>query len=312
MDFFPVFLQLTQRPVVVIGGGDVACRKVDLLLAANARVTIVSPELHPYLQRYVDSNTLTYHKKYYDASDVEGAVQVWATTDDRELNHRVYHDAHAVGIWTNVVDDPAYCDFITPSMIDRTPIQIALSSGGASPVLLRFIREKLETQLPHNLSLLAAYAGQQRERIKTHFTTVDERRKFWERFFHLPEVDKADHEEVLESAFVKLLKEPNEVKGAIYLIHHGEDTEELSLKALRLMQQSEHVLYPDDDNLTDFIELCRRDADRTPLHSHFISQEANELAKKGTRVCILTKQLSDFTELISQDSVLYAKSTDAQ
>ncbi|WP_087016526.1 NAD(P)-dependent oxidoreductase [Thaumasiovibrio subtropicus] len=311
MDFFPVFLKLTQRPVVVIGGGDVACRKVDLLLAANADVTVVSPDLHPYLKRYVDAGKLHYKAKGYEKDDLTSAIQVWATTDDRALNHQVYHDAHSLGLWVNVVDDPDYCDYITPSMIDRSPVQIALSSGGASPVMLRLIREKLETQLPHNLSLQVDFAGRQRERIKAHYGTVDERRKFWERYFRLPQVENAKDEHALEAAFVALLDQPDAYEGAVYVIHHGSDTELLSLKALRLMQQSEHVLYPDHTDVAPFIELCRRDADRTPVRAVDLASEADKLAKQGVRVCVLTQEMTQDLQKVGENITLFAQSTDA-
>jgi precorrin-2 dehydrogenase / sirohydrochlorin ferrochelatase len=286
MDFFPVFLNLKSKNILVIGGGEVACRKVDLLLKAKADITLVSPELHPHLSRLVDDKKLTYIDKEYQSSDVVGFHQVWATTDVRELNHQVFNDANALGIWTNVVDDPKHCNFITPSMIDRTPIQVAVSSGGASPVLVRFIREKLETQLPQNLSLLAAYSGKQRDRIKQYFGTVDERRKFWEVYFRLSAVENAATESDLEAAFTSLLESNTAQTGNLYLIETGDDAEMLSLKALRLMQQSEYVLFPETkDDI--FVDLCRRDAERTSYSNETVINQTQSLLKENLRVCVL-------------------------
>lgn len=290
MDFFPAFLRLTDRQVLVVGGGDVACRKVDLLLRANANVTVLSPELHPFLANYADKGRLAYLCKNYEEGDLRGFDQVWATTDQRELNHQIYRDATAQGLWVNVVDDPKFCHFITPSMVDRSPIQIAISSGGASPVLVRYLRERFETMLPQNLAILADYAGKQRDRIKEHFNTVDERRKFWERFFRLPEVEHAKQVEELESAFCHLLASPEETNQTITIVYIGRDPELLTLKALRLMQQAEYVLYSHD--CPDiFVDLCRRDAERELVQSHELIEKAVDLAKQDIRACVLTSAL---------------------
>lgn len=286
MDFFPVFLKLKNRKILVIGGGEVACRKVDLLLRAGADITLISPQLHHYLATLASNNQLKWINKAYHSDDVHGFHQVWATTDNRTLNHQIFKDAEAQGIWTNVVDDPQHCHFITPSMIDRTPIQVAISSGGASPVLVRYIREKLETQLPQNLSLLASYSGEQRKRIKQHFNTVDERRKFWERFFRLPEVENATSKEQLEAAFSTLLQHPDKSTGCLYAIETGTDPELLSLKALRLMQQAEYVLYPKGCN-DIFVDLCRRDAERAAYIEVDVCEQITNLLSQGLRVCVL-------------------------
>ncbi|MGF1759474.1 siroheme synthase [Photobacterium sagamiensis] len=284
--------------MLVIGGGDVACRKVDLLLRANADITVISPQLHPHLSRLAANKQLTYIKQKYDPSCVIGFHQVWATTNDPKLNHQVFTDAEAEGIWTNIVDDPFHCHFITPSMIDRTPIQVAISSGGASPVLVRFIREKLETQLPQNLSLLAEFSGKQRERIKQHFKTVDERRKFWERFFRLPAVEQANDTASLEQAFTLLLSEPETPTSSLYLIETDIDPEMLTLKALRLMQQSDFVLYPEgSDDI--FVDLCRRDADREPYTPEALQDKVHALLNDGLRVCVLAPKATHPQALIS-------------
>ncbi|PSU36105.1 precorrin-2 dehydrogenase/sirohydrochlorin ferrochelatase family protein [Photobacterium lutimaris] len=291
MDYFPIFLSVKQKKVTVVGGGDVACRKVDLLRKAGAIITVISPKLHNYLAALSNSGDIRWKNKCYEKCDLQGSYQVWATTNNSSLNHQVHQDATKLGIWINVVDDKDYCDFITPSIIDRSPIQVAVSSGGASPVLVRYLREKLETQLPHNLSLLARYAGAQRERIKQHFATVDERRKFWERFFRHPEVEQAQRDECLERVFVQLINQAdiNKAQAALYLIETGADTELLTLKALRLMQQAEYVLYPSDAGADDdFVDLCRRDADREPYNdTGNLTSQVQCMLDEGLRVCIL-------------------------
>ncbi|WP_299017964.1 NAD(P)-dependent oxidoreductase [uncultured Photobacterium sp.] len=287
MDFFPAFLRLSDRQVLVVGGGDVACRKVDLLLRANANVTVLSPELHPFLANYADKGRLNYLCKSYEENDLAGFDQVWATTNKSGLNHQIYRDATKRDLWVNVVDAPKFCHFITPSMIDRSPIQVAISSGGASPVLVRYLRERFETLLPQNLAMLANFAGKQRDRIKQHFDSIDERRKFWERFFRLPTVEHAKHVEELEQAFSQLLNSPNETAQHVTFVHVGNDPELLTLKALRLMQQAEYVLYC--DACPDvFVDLCRRDAEREQVPYQQLFHKASSLEKQNVRVCILS------------------------
>ncbi|MGR5062754.1 NAD(P)-dependent oxidoreductase [Photobacterium sp. DNB22_13_2] len=288
MDYFPIFLSVKQKKVTVVGGGEVACRKVDLLRKAGASIQIVSPKLHNYLATLVNSGHINWKGKCYEKCDLEGSYQVWATTNNPSLNHQVHQDATDLGIWINVVDDKDYCDFITPSIVDRSPIQVAVSSGGASPVLVRYLREKLETQLPQNLSLLASYAGEQRERIKEHFATVDERRKFWERFFRHPEVEQAQSKDCLEQVFVQSINQTDTIQAALYLIETGTDTELLTLKALRLMQQAEFVFYPSKTGADDdFVDLCRRDADREPYEDGNLTSQVQSKLNEGLRVCIL-------------------------
>lgn len=307
MEYLPIFLSLVDRKVVVIGGGDVACRKIDLLRKAGATITVVSPMLHPYLEELVQHRRIHWINKKYTSNDLHGAYQVWATTDDRSLNHQVFRDAEEKGIWTNVVDDRDYCHFITPSIIDRSPIQIAVSSGGASPVLVRYLREKLETQLPQNLGLLADYAGKQRTRIKQHFDTVDKRRKFWERFFRHPVIQQAQSEQTLEHIFQQLL-ENNEgtTEGGLYLIETGVDPELLSMKALRLMQQAEFILYPDDPD-SIFVDLCRRDAHRAKYQESTLTIQVDQLLKQGLRVCVLADKQKASSRLMPLRKVEYAE-----
>lgn len=184
MQYFPLFLNLKGKPVLVVGGGEVACRKVDTLVRAGAMVTIVSPQIEDYLRTLVDSQECIWIQNFYSKELLDKKfVQVWATTDNPELNHQVHRDAKQLGILVNVVDDLPYCDFITPSIINRGRIQLAISSGGASPVLVRNIREKLEASLPHNLALLADFGASKRNDIKQALPSVDTRRKFWENFF---------------------------------------------------------------------------------------------------------------------------------
>lgn len=262
MQYFPLFLNLKSQPVLVVGGGEVACRKVDSLVRAGALVTIVSPQIAPYLKELVDSQECLWIQNFYSKEILDKKfIQVWATTDNPDLNHQVYHDAKRLGILVNVVDDQPFCDFITPSMINRGRIQLAISSGGASPVLVRNIREKLEASLPHNLSLLADFGASKRTDIKEALPSVDLRRKFWESFFADPRVDKASTRPELEDLYQETLKEGIVEQGRTTWIDFGDDVELLPIKALRLMQEAEWVLYPQECPFS-FVDLSRRDAER--------------------------------------------------
>ncbi|MDB1123921.1 precorrin-2 dehydrogenase/sirohydrochlorin ferrochelatase family protein [Vibrio algarum] len=261
MQYFPLFLDLTNKPVLVVGGGEVASRKVDALLRANASVTVVSPVLSNYLKQCAESNQLKWIESHYRDDYIKNPVQVWATTSDANLNHQVHNDAKKRNILVNVVDDKPYCDFITPSMINRGKVQIAISSGGASPVLVRNIREKIERVLAQNTGLLAEFTGEKRDHIKSIYHSVDDRRRFWERFFARPNVELSDNKEKLEVEYQSCLSVDAKVTASRIWMEFNNDVENISIKTLRMMQQAEWVIYPQDCPF-DFVDLCRRDAER--------------------------------------------------
>ncbi len=287
MQYFPLFLNLKSKPVLVVGGGEVACRKVDSLVRAGALVTIVSPQIAPYLQELVDSQECVWIQNFYSKDQlVQKFIQVWATTDNPALNHQVYHDAKKLGILVNVVDDQPYCDFITPSMVNRGRIQLAISSGGASPVLVRNIREKLEAVLPHNLSLLADFGASKRADIKEVLPNVDLRRKFWESFFADPRVDKAASRAELEDLYQSALTAGVVELGSVTWIDFGDDVELLPMKALRLMQEAEKVLYPKECPYS-FIDLVRRDAEREVYDNDSeLAEKLNNAKQEQRRVVV--------------------------
>ncbi|NOH79794.1 siroheme synthase [Vibrio sp. RE86] len=306
MQYFPLFMDLNHKAVLVVGGGEVASRKVDSLIRAGANVTIVSPHVEDYLANLIEAQECHWVQGFYSETLLENHyVQVWATTDNPDLNHQVHHDAKKKGILVNVVDDLPYCDFITPSMINRGRIQIALSSGGGSPVLIRNMREKLESVLPQNLSLQADFATSKRKDIKQKLATVDERRKFWEAFFARSDVEKAQSNVQLEQAYQDAFETGFDQKGSVTWIEYGSDVELLTLKALRLMQQSELVLY-DADCPFAFVDLIRRDAERVKfdndaeLSSHLESAKSNDFRV----VVLLAPKSNSVTFLQGEDAII--------
>ncbi|WP_139685806.1 precorrin-2 dehydrogenase/sirohydrochlorin ferrochelatase family protein [Vibrio tasmaniensis] len=308
MRYFPMFLDVENKPILVVGGGEVACRKVDSLLRAGANVTLVSPKVAPYLKQLADEDKLRWVQNFYSSQLIsKNYLQVWATTDNPNLNHQVHNDAKKMGILVNVVDDLPYCDFITPSMINRGRIQIAISSGGASPVLVRNIREKLETVLPQNIGLIADFGASKRNSIKESFPTVDERRKFWERFLSSSFINQVTDRDQLESYYQQSLTEQVDSEGQVTWVEFEEDVELLSMKALRLMQEAELVLSPIDCPF-EFIDLCRRDAERESyVNSGELSTKLEQARAEKLRVCVFIPPASvEFNLLVGKDLKLSA------
>ncbi|MGO1296137.1 MAG: NAD(P)-dependent oxidoreductase [Vibrio sp.] len=306
MQYFPVFIKLTDQPVLVVGGGEVACRKTDALLRAGAHVTIISPTLATPLQTLVESGQCEWIQNFYSVQFLEAKYrQVWATTDNPSLNHEVYYDAKRMGILVNVVDDQPYCQFITPAMIERGRIQIAISSGGASPVLIRNLRERIEAILPNNLGLLAEFGASKRNSIKDYLADIDSRRAFWERFFDQPEVKNAAAREPLETVYLELLESDKAKEGRRVWIEYTQDIDRLSLGAVRQLQQADRVLHSQHCP-SEIMDLCRRDAEREMfLEAGALGSRLQELQDQNDQVCILVPEAQqDFGLLQQHDHVM--------
>ncbi|OLF38514.1 MULTISPECIES: uroporphyrinogen-III C-methyltransferase [unclassified Psychrobacter] len=183
MNTFPLFFKLEDRKVLIVGGGDVALRKADLLSRAGACITILAPNISAEIQALLsdDKHELIY--KNYNKTYMSGARVIIAATDDETLNHQVHADASNLNIPVNVVDTPHLCDFIFPAIVDRNPIVIGISSNGKAPVLARLLRARLETLIPQGYGKLAKLAGEFRAEVKTKIPTLTGRRQFWERAF---------------------------------------------------------------------------------------------------------------------------------
>lgn len=306
MQYFPLFLNLLGKPVLVVGGGEVACRKVEALIRAGAQVTVVSPKIERYLLELVEQNRCQWVQNFYSSELLTKEYwQVWATTDNPSLNHQVHKDAKKTGVLVNVVDDQPYCDFITPSMVNRGRIQIAISSGGASPVLVRNIRETLEAVLPQNLSLLADFAASKRNSIKQSLNSVSARRKFWEAFLSDSKTENAVSREELERLYQQALLVPIEESAQCTWISCGDDVEMLPIKALRYMQRAEVVFY-EQYSPFELIDLVRRDAERESFKNAAQLAEKLEQAKSDRkRICILLpRNRAEYALLVGKDLML--------
>jgi len=298
VDFLPAFLKIKQRPCLVVGGGEVAVRKVETLLRAGARVMVIAPALNPRLSEYRDAGEITHLAEAFDAAHLNDCVLAVAATADGEVNRRVSELARQRNIPVNVVDRPDLCTFIFPSIIDRAPVTIAVSTGGAAPVLARLLRARLETLIPASYGRLAELAARFREAVKARFPKAVERRRFWEATLQGPiaEMVYAGRDEAAAAALKTALDKADAAalsNGEVYLVGAGPgDPDLLSFRALRLMQQADVVLY---DRLVPpaILDLVRREAERIYVGKrrsyHSLRQEEInallvKLAKEGKRV----------------------------
>ena len=296
MDYLPIFCRLDNKPVLLVGGGEVAERKARLLLDAGAHLTVVAPELDPELAELAANGSIEWLAGEFAPQQLAGKWLVVAATDRREVNALVYQSANQARIFANVVDDPKRSSFIMPSIIDRSPLMVAISSGGKAPVLARLLREKLEALLPQHLGAVATFAGSLRERVKARFASMGERRRFWERLLGADRLGQAlargDHASAHQLAD-SLFADESQTGGEVVLVGAGPgDPGLLTLHALRQMQQADVVVY---DRLVsdEVMALVRRDAKRIfvgkQAGNHCVPQEGiNQLlleeAKKGQRV----------------------------
>lgn len=297
MDALPIFMRIKGRRCAVIGGGEVAARKVTMLLKAGADVLVVSPELHHELAAMRDSGQILHEAATFRAEHLEGACLVVAATDDETVNRAVFAEASARTLPVNVVDCPELCTFTMPSIVERYPLTIAISSGGAAPVLARMIRARIETLVPATYGRLATLAADFRERVKARFATTQERRIFWESVFQGPIGERvlSGQEAAAREALEQVLSGTAEVQhhGEVYLVGGGPgDPDLLTFRALRLMQQADVCVY---DKLVskEVMELVRRDAeliyvgkarDQHTLPQEEINELLVRLAKEGKRV----------------------------
>jgi uroporphyrin-III C-methyltransferase/precorrin-2 dehydrogenase/sirohydrochlorin ferrochelatase len=298
MDYLPIFLKIEDRPCLVVGGGKVAARKISLLKRAGAFITAVSPVLCDELRVLLEQGAIKHVARDFQDDDLDDCVLVIAATDDEVVNRGVSELANTRRIPVNVVDSPDLCSFIMPSIIDRSPVQIAVSTGGASPVLARLLRSRLESYIPAAYGRLAKLVDEYRQRVKQRFTTTDQRRYFWESMLqgNVAELLFAGHDEKARAALEEAIDNTDthsDDTGEVYLVGAGPgDPDLVTFRALRLMQQADVVVY---DRLVSepILDLVRRDAemiyagkarDQHTLSQESINQLLVRLAKEGKRV----------------------------
>ncbi len=281
MDHLAIFLEMRSRPAVVVGGGHVAARKIELLLRSGARVTVIAPRICAELHQRVRAGELTHLCSPFEPTQLDIADLVVAATSLREVNAAVSHAARERRIPVNVVDDPELSTFIFPALIDRSPVVVAVSSGGHAPVLARRLREQLEALLPAKLGALARFMGERRKSVRDALRAAA-RRPFWERIVggavgarvlagDEPGAQKAFERELYASRLTASAATGGRELGEVYLIGAGPgDPDLLTLRALQLLQQADVVLY---DRLVPeaILERARREARRV-----FVGKQAGE------------------------------------
>ena len=295
MDYLPLFHKLQGR-VLVVGGGEIALRKARLLADAGGVLRVVAPDVDGQLAALAREGGGEVLVRGYQAADLVGCRLVIAATDDPGLNAQVSADAQALSVPVNVVDAPALCTVIFPAIVDRSPLVIAVSSGGDAPVLARLIRAKLEAWIPSAYGELAGLAARFRHKVKSLYPDVNQRRGFWETVFQGPIAERqlagqgAEAERLLQAMVDGA---PVQQGGEVYLVGAGPgDPDLLTFRALRLMQQADVVLY---DRLVApaIIDMCRRDAERIYVGKrradHSVPQDQInrllvDLARQGKRV----------------------------
>ena len=300
MDHLPIFINVRQNPCLVIGGGDIALRKINLLIKAQAKVDCLSPLFCEGITNLSQNGDVNLIQKRFESDDIKDYAIIIASTDDSSVNALISKSAKKARIPVNVVDSPELSSFIMPSIVDRSPVIIAVSSAGRAPVLARIIRAKLETVIPSAYGVLAEIAGEYRQKVKDRFSKIKDRRAFWESIFSGVIAEKVFSGRINEAKddIDKQLKRASEIElGEVYLVGAGPgDPDLLTFKALRLIQQADVVLY---DRLVSkgVMELVRRDSELIYVGKKGGSQESTrqidindqlvELAKSGKRVCRL-------------------------
>ena len=298
MDYFPLFIDARELRCLIVGAGEVGARKLELMMKTPAKITVIAPFACNTVKQLAKKNNVTLLEREFIDSDLEDKDIVFVATNNSDTNRYVHDCAIKKKVLVNVVDNTPLCQFITPSIVDRSPVVIAMSSGGAAPVLLRYLRQKLESVLPTHLNRLGAFCEKFRDKVKERLTTVTARRYFWENVLDgdIAEMIEKGQQTKANTAFESALTaatQNSKEQGQVYLVGAGPgDPDLLTFRALRLMQKADVVVY---DRLVSpqILELVRRDAEKIYVgkakSNHTLPQEDINLlmveqAKKGNRV----------------------------
>ena len=293
MRYLPLHFDLQGRDVLVVGGGEIARRKIELLLRSGAHITVVAPDISTPVISILQGETHSLNAVVYDPVFLTGKALVVAATDDRAVNEAVSRNAKSTGIPVNVVDLPELCTVTFPAIIDRAPLVISVGSAGLAPVLTRFVRELIDSTLPERISILAEYLGSRREKLKKRFTDIESRRRRTEAFMASPGSELAMSGEGEKADAHLFTDDISSIGGEVYLVGAGPgDPDLLTLRALQLMQKANIVLY---DNLVSpgVLDRVRRDAllefvGKRSGYKSTSQEDINELlvrlAQEGNRV----------------------------
>ena len=283
---------------MVIGGGKIAARKARRLLEGGMKLKVVAPEICEAMRELGLQPSCVIEQRPFKDNDIKDASVIVSATNQRELNHRVADLAKAQGSWVNIADEVDDANMLFPSLVDRNPIQIAISAGGTSPSLSRLLRSYLEGFIPIAYSELAELLERYRTRVKEKYQTLDQRRAFWDTVLRgrIADAVFAGRYKEAEAGLLALLNDEQGIEehiGEIYLVGAGPgDPDLLTIKALRLMQQADVVVY--DRLVSDSIHHLLRPgiekiyAGKQPSQHAMSQEEINQLlvklAKQGKKV----------------------------
>ncbi len=304
MQYLPINIKLKNKQVIVLGAGSVASRKIKSLLKVKAEVVCIALNFSDDIQELADLQKITIIK--HDLSDlsviksIDGVRMIISATDDPEINARVFKYAQRHDIWINTVDQQNLCDFITPAIVDRSPVTVAISSEGSAPVLARIIKQKIEYLLPQNLGQLAESARRLRTFIRRKIPLFNNRRRFWERFFQWSHkssaVIGAQFNHASDQQIDQIIDHVNQTNGLVSLVGAGPGNPDLlTLKAIKVLQTADVVLH-DQLISKEIIQMIRKDADLIDVGKQAgnhktkqenINQLLIEYAKQGLHVCRL-------------------------
>lgn len=297
MQYYPIFIDIAGHDCLVVGGGPIALRKIRLQRLAGAKITVIAPEICRALATEFGAEII-HKKREFLPTDITGYRLVTAATNNHKVNAQISKLAKSQNIPVNVIDQPELCSFITPAIIDRSPVLVAISTSGSAPVLARQLRTQIEALLSPNIAKLAKLMRNTRKQVRELIPREQTRRRFWEHIIngrvarHFEAGRNQDAQHAFEHA-LKDVESNNLESGDVSLIGAGPgDPDLLTLKALRLMQQADVILH---DRLVsrEILNLARRDAERIyvgkrradhAMPQGEINAQLFELASQGKRV----------------------------
>lgn len=291
MKYFPIFLDAQHINALVIGGGEVAARKIELLLKSTNSITVMSATIGITVQRLIKEHNLTWLTHNYQPGFMQEMTLVIAATDSETVNAEVQQEASQLNLLVNVVDQPELCSYITPAIIDRDPMLVAISSSGSAPILVRMLREQIERIMPSDYGKLAEFSFKFRDHVKARVKGLTNRRAFWEQTLRGTIGENILNGRITEAEkqlFTALKEEVPPAKGGITFIHTMTgNPDHLTLAAHKALQFADAVFYDQQVNV-ELLEYVRRDAEKFPqtITSNISVnyQHAIELAESGKKV----------------------------